>query len=33
MLRDEGGLLTGYVYIDVAGRDTGSYVESRARGP
>ena len=24
MLRDEGGLLTGYVYIDVAGRDAGS---------
>jgi Cu(I)/Ag(I) efflux system membrane protein CusA/SilA len=31
MLRDEGGLLTGYVYIDVAGRDPGSYVEEAAR--
>ena len=30
MLRDEGGLLTGYVYIDVAGRDAGSYVEEAA---
>jgi Cu(I)/Ag(I) efflux system membrane protein CusA/SilA len=26
MIRDEGGLLTGYVYVDVAGRDPGSYV-------
>ena len=26
MIRDEGGLLTGYVYLDVAGRDPGSYV-------
>lgn len=26
MVRDEGGLLTGYVYVDVAGRDPGSYV-------
>jgi Cu(I)/Ag(I) efflux system membrane protein CusA/SilA len=26
MLRDENGLLTGYVYADVAGRDIGSYV-------
>jgi copper/silver efflux system protein len=31
MLRDEGGLVPGYVYIDVAGRDTGSYVEEAAR--
>ena len=31
MLRDEGGLLTGYVYVDVAGRDAGSYVEEAAR--
>lgn len=31
MLRDEGGLLPGCVYIDVAGRDTGSYVEEAAR--
>jgi Cu(I)/Ag(I) efflux system membrane protein CusA/SilA len=27
MLRDENGLLSGYVYVDVAGRDVGSYVE------
>ena len=27
MLRDENGMLTGYVYVDVAGRDVGSYVE------
>ncbi len=27
MIRDENGLLTGYVYIDVAGRDLGSYVD------
>jgi Cu(I)/Ag(I) efflux system membrane protein CusA/SilA len=26
MLRDENGLLCGYVYVDVAGRDVGSYV-------
>jgi len=28
MLRDENGMLNGYVYVDVAGRDLGSYVES-----
>ena len=27
MIRDENGRLTGYVYVDVAGRDLGSYVE------
>ena len=27
MLRNENGLLSGYVYVDVAGRDIGSYVE------
>lgn len=27
MIRDENGLLSGYVYVDVAGRDIGSYVE------
>jgi Cu(I)/Ag(I) efflux system membrane protein CusA/SilA len=27
MLRDENGFLTGYVYVDIAGRDVGSYVE------
>lgn len=27
MIRDEDGLLTGYVYVDVADRDPGSYVK------
>lgn len=27
MLRDENGMLNGYVYVDVAGRDIGSYVQ------
>ena len=27
MLRDENGMLNGYVYVDVAARDVGSYVE------
>ena len=27
MLRDENGMLNGYVYVDVAGRDIGSYIE------
>jgi Cu(I)/Ag(I) efflux system membrane protein CusA/SilA len=27
MLRNENGMLNGYVYVDVAGRDIGSYVE------
>jgi len=27
MIRNENGLLTGYVYVDVAGRDPGGYVE------
>ena len=26
MIRNENGLLTGYVYVDIAGRDPGSYV-------
>jgi Cu(I)/Ag(I) efflux system membrane protein CusA/SilA len=26
MLRDENGLLSGYVYVDISGRDIGSYV-------
>jgi Cu(I)/Ag(I) efflux system membrane protein CusA/SilA len=26
MLRDENGLLSGYVYVDVSGRDVGTYV-------
>jgi copper/silver efflux system protein len=31
MLRDENGLLAGYVYVDVAGRDIGSYVAEAKR--
>ena len=31
MLRNEDGLLTGYVYVDIAGRDPGAYVEEAAR--
>jgi Cu(I)/Ag(I) efflux system membrane protein CusA/SilA len=27
MIRNENGLLSGYVYVDVAGRDVGTYVE------
>jgi Cu(I)/Ag(I) efflux system membrane protein CusA/SilA len=27
MIRNENGLLTGYVYVDMAGRDIGGYVE------
>ena len=27
MIRDEDGLLTGYVYVDIAGRDPNSYIE------
>ena len=27
MIRDENGLLAGYVYVDIAGRDIGSWVE------
>jgi Cu(I)/Ag(I) efflux system membrane protein CusA/SilA len=27
MIRDENGLLSGYVYVDIAGRDVGGYVE------
>ncbi|MEW6744722.1 MAG: CusA/CzcA family heavy metal efflux RND transporter [Planctomycetota bacterium] len=27
MIRDENGLLAGYVYVDMAGRDIGGYVE------
>jgi Cu(I)/Ag(I) efflux system membrane protein CusA/SilA len=26
MIKDENGMLTGYVYVDVAGRDIGSYI-------
>ncbi len=31
MIRDENGLLTGYVYIDVAGRDINGYVAEAAQ--
>ena len=31
MIRNEDGLLTGYVYVDLAGRDPGSYVEEADR--
>jgi Cu(I)/Ag(I) efflux system membrane protein CusA/SilA len=31
MIRDEDGMLTGYVYVDVAGRDAGSYVREAQR--
>jgi Cu(I)/Ag(I) efflux system membrane protein CusA/SilA len=31
MIRDEDGMLTGYVYIDIAGRDPGSYVDEASR--
>ncbi len=27
MIRDENGMLSGYVYVDIAGRDVGSYVD------
>ncbi len=31
MIRDENGLLSGYVYVDVGGRDLGSYVDEARR--
>ncbi len=31
MIRDENGLLTGYVYVDLAGRDPGSYIAEASR--
>jgi Cu(I)/Ag(I) efflux system membrane protein CusA/SilA len=31
MIRNEGGLLTGYVYVDLAGRDAGSYVNEASQ--
>src|SRR5262245_26541380 len=31
MLRDENGMLNGYVYVDVAGRDIGGYVNDAKR--
>jgi Cu(I)/Ag(I) efflux system membrane protein CusA/SilA len=31
MIRNEDGLLTGYVYVDISGRDPAGYVEEAAR--
>ncbi|MFA4844631.1 MAG: CusA/CzcA family heavy metal efflux RND transporter [Candidatus Margulisiibacteriota bacterium] len=31
MIRDENGMLAGYVYVDIAGRDIGSYVQEAKR--
>ena len=31
MIRDENGLLAGYVFVDIAGRDLGSWVEEAKR--
>jgi Cu(I)/Ag(I) efflux system membrane protein CusA/SilA len=31
MIRDENGMLSGYVYVDMAGRDIGGYVEDLKR--
>src|SRR5207344_2569854 len=31
MIRDENGLLAGYVFVDIAGRDIGSWVEEAKR--
>jgi Cu(I)/Ag(I) efflux system membrane protein CusA/SilA len=31
MIRNENGMLAGYVYVDVAGRDIGSYVDEAKR--
>lgn len=31
MIRNENGLLAGYVYVDISGRDVGSYVEEAKR--
>lgn len=31
MIRDENGMLTGYVYVDLAGRDMGTYVAEAER--
>jgi Cu(I)/Ag(I) efflux system membrane protein CusA/SilA len=31
MFRDENGLLSGYVYVDVSGRDLGSYIADAKR--
>jgi len=31
MIRDENGMMSGYVYVDLAGRDVGGYVEQAKR--
>jgi len=31
MIRNENGMLSGYVYVDIAGRDVGSYVDEAKR--
>ena len=31
MIRDENGMLAGYVYLDIAGRDVGKYVTDANR--
>jgi Cu(I)/Ag(I) efflux system membrane protein CusA/SilA len=31
MIRDENGLLTGYVYVDISGRDPGTYIKDADR--
>ncbi len=31
MIRDEDGMLTGYVYVDITGRDPDSYIEEAGR--
>ncbi len=31
MIRDEDGMLTGYVYVDMSGRDPSSYIEEAGR--
>ena len=33
MIRNEDGLLTGYVYVDLAGRDPASYIDEAGRAP
>ena len=32
MIRNENGMLSGYVYVDVAGRDIGGYVRDAKKG-
>ena len=32
MIRDENGRLSGYVYVDIAGRDVGGYVADAKKG-